>query len=280
MEAKWMGFRDRRFLCVRRCLCRRHHLSGPLRRTPPTDGGRSDPAVSQHRSGHWRREDPLVKYSRPRGRALGRRRPTDQLGKHADFRWDDIRFERQCRPRLTYKMAQADKVFARWKGVLTHPLVPCKARLAMLPATVWSALLWSASTWNTTKAQRNHLASWSARVISKVAKVKRSPNMDAATYWRLVHRTGHILAARHGLAVVPRALHRVYSWAGHVARLSPKAPAAAALRCRGLQWWRWRQHQHAGHARDAFGSHAGRSSCPRSSAAKATQKTWLQTRAG
>ena len=34
---------------------------------------------------------------------------------------------------------------------------------------------------------------------------------------------------------------RMLSWAGHVARLDYKEICAKALRCRGLQWWRWGQ---------------------------------------
>ena len=34
---------------------------------------------------------------------------------------------------------------------------------------------------------------------------------------------------------------RMLSWAGHVARMDYKEICAKALRCRGLQWWRWRQ---------------------------------------
>ena len=67
--------------------------------------------------------------------------------------------------------------------------------------------------------------------------------MDAATHWRPLHRTGHAWAASMGIAVVPRAKMRVFKWAGLLARMSPKAPAAAALRCRSLQWWRWKQFQ-------------------------------------
>jgi hypothetical protein len=145
-------------------------------------------------------------------------------------------------PAILYRMAQADKAYAKWKSVLTNSLVSRKARLSLLPATIWSSLLWSASTWNTTKAQRNQLASWSARLVAKVAKVRRHPDADGATHWRLVHRTGHALILQHKLAVVPRALQRVYRWAGHLARLPPEAPAASALRCRSMQWWRWRQH--------------------------------------
>ena len=139
-------------------------------------------------------------------------------------------------------MAQADKSFAKWRGVLTNSMVSPKARLNLLPAAIWSSLLWSASTWNTTKAQRAQLDSWSARLVAKVAKVRRHPDADGATHWRLVHRVGHALIRQHKLAVVPRALQKVNRWAGHLARLPHDTPAACALRCRGMQWWRWRQH--------------------------------------
>ena len=33
----------------------------------------------------------------------------------------------------------------------------------------------------------------------------------------------------------------MFSSAGHVARMDYKEICAKALRCRGLQWWRWRQ---------------------------------------
>ena len=34
---------------------------------------------------------------------------------------------------------------------------------------------------------------------------------------------------------------RMLNWGGHVARMDHKEICAKALRCRGLQWWRWRQ---------------------------------------
>ena len=110
--------------------------------------------------------------------------------------------------------------------------------------TIWMSLLWSSSTWNTTKAQRAQLASWSARLVSRVVRTRRPATMDNNTWWRLMHRTGHTLIASHKIGVVELAMQRVMSWAGHVARLPQTAPAAVALRCRSLQWWRWRQEQH------------------------------------
>ena len=146
-------------------------------------------------------------------------------------------------PAIAYRMAQADKCFAKWRSILTNPNVALRRRLAILPSTVWNALLWSASTWTTTKAQRAQLGSWSARVVARVVKVKRKVDMDGPTHWRLIHRVGHAVAARNNISIVPKVRLRALSWAGHLARLSPKAPAAAALRCRSMQWWRWKQQQ-------------------------------------
>ena len=56
----------------------------------------------------------------------------------------------------------------------------------------------------------------------------------------------HTLAASHMINVVDLAMQRVQRWAGHVARLHHTAPAALALRCRNIQWWRWRQDEHKG----------------------------------
>jgi hypothetical protein len=147
-------------------------------------------------------------------------------------------------PAILHRMAQANKAYAKWKEVLTCSWIPRAQRLKLLPKTVWSSLLWGASTWTTTKAQRTWLNSWSARLASRVARTSRAPTMDDGQWWRYLHRTGHRLIARSGSNVAERAQQRVMRWAGHVARMPPDAPAASALRCRGLQWWRWRQTDH------------------------------------
>jgi hypothetical protein len=144
-------------------------------------------------------------------------------------------------PAMQYRMAQANKAYAKWKEILTCPWIPKAQRIKLLPKTVWSSLLWSSSTWTTTKAQRGKLASWSARLVSRVTRFRRAPALDDHQWWRLLHRAGHRVIAAYGIGVVPMAQQRVLRWAGHVARMPPSSPAATALRCRGMQWWRWRQ---------------------------------------
>ena len=102
--------------------------------------------------------------------------------------------------------------------------------------------LLSSSVWTTVKAQRDKIASWSARVVANVIGVKRPPWMgiessggdygtELAIDWIEKGNTNVLTAIREIML----------SWAGHVARMDHKEICAKALRCRGLQWWRWRQ---------------------------------------
>ena len=65
--------------------------------------------------------------------------------------------------------------------------------------------------------------------------------MELSQWWRLWHRTGHRWIEKGTVNVLTAVRERMLSWAGHVARMDHKEICAKALRCRGLQWWRWRQ---------------------------------------
>ena len=65
--------------------------------------------------------------------------------------------------------------------------------------------------------------------------------MELGQWWRLWHRTGHRWIEKCNMNVLVAIRDRVLSWAGHVARMDYKEICTKALRCRGLQWWRWRQ---------------------------------------
>ena len=65
--------------------------------------------------------------------------------------------------------------------------------------------------------------------------------MELDQWWRLWNRTGHRWIEKGNMNVLTAIRKRMLSWAGHVARMDHKEICAKALRCRGLQWWRWRQ---------------------------------------
>ena len=140
-----------------------------------------------------------------------------------------------------HRTAQANKCRAKWKLVLNSPWLPRLPRLNIVKTTMWQAFLWSSSVWTTVKAQRDKIASWSARMVANVVGVKKPPGMELGQWWRLWHRTGHRWIEKCNMNVLMAIRDRMLSWAGHVARMDYKEICAKALRCRGLQWWRWRQ---------------------------------------
>ena len=89
--------------------------------------------------------------------------------------------------------------------------------------------------------ERDKIASWGARMVANVVGVKKPPGMEMGRWWRLWHRTGHRWIEKCNMNVLMAIRDRMLSWAGHVARMDYKEICAKALRCRGLQWWRWRQ---------------------------------------
>ena len=146
-----------------------------------------------------------------------------------------------ARHAIAHRTAQANKCRAKWKLVLNSPWLPRLLRLNIIKTTMWQAFLWSSSVWTTVKAQRDKIASWSARMVANVVGVKRPPGMELDQWWRLWHRTGHRWIEKCNMNVLVAIRDRMLSWAGHVARMDYKEICAKALRCRGLQWWRWRQ---------------------------------------
>ena len=121
--------------------------------------------------------------------------------------------------------------------MLNSPWLPRLLRLNIIKTTMWQAFLRSSSVWTTVKTQRETKLRAGAREWWRML----SPGMELGQWWRLWHRTGHRWIEKCNMNVLVAIRDRVLSWAGHVARMDYKEICAKALRCRGLQWWRWRQ---------------------------------------
>ena len=147
-------------------------------------------------------------------------------------------------PAVRHRMNQSMNVFLRWRPLLTAHWLPQKRRFALMASAVWASTTWCAQTWATTKAMRKALDSWSARMAAQVVQLRRLPDEDIGAWWRRMHRVGHQKIAQFLAPLSSMCLQMVHRWGGHVARLSPLHFTAAAMRCRGMQWWRWRQSQH------------------------------------
>ncbi|CAK0788923.1 unnamed protein product, partial [Prorocentrum cordatum] len=99
--------------------------------------------------------------------------------------------------------------------------------------------------WAPTQSHWHRIASWGARQAAEVLRPRGAPWQSIDQRWRFFHKMGHRAIDGHRVDLVQQCRQRVHSWAGHVARLPLGEPAARALRCRGMQWWRWRQAQRA-----------------------------------
>ena len=143
-------------------------------------------------------------------------------------------------PAITHRLAQATKVFFKWKPVLLNRSASMRCRVQLTINTVFACLLWLAETWKPTQRQQRMLNSWAARTVGKVMCVHRRADEDAIEHWRRLHRTGHEMLRSHGGSLGTQRRRRLHSFAGHIAR-STEGLAGQALRTRPMSWWRFFQ---------------------------------------
>ena len=148
-------------------------------------------------------------------------------------------------PALAYRMAAGSRKLEQWREILLAKWLPMRRRADLAQAVVWSAVLWCAQTWHTTAAQRAKLDSWGARVFARMQGCRRGAQEEIGAWWRGMHRQGHTLMRKFGTPLSSSCLRLAHTWAGHVARMDTDHWLASVVRCRSVQWWRWRQEKHA-----------------------------------
>ena len=141
---------------------------------------------------------------------------------------------------MEHRLAQGSKVFYKWRSYLQCPYASLRKRMELLVATSFSSALWLGQTWLPTKQQQKHFDSWGARLVSRMACLKRSPSEELGQYWRRMHRFGHTMLREVGGSLGSRRLTALHGYAGHVAR-SAGTLMESALRTRCLSWWRFQQ---------------------------------------
>ena len=107
-----------------------------------------------------------------------------------------------ARHAIAHRTAQANKCRAKWRLVLNSPWIR------------------SSSVWTTVKAQRDKIASWSARMVANVVGVKRPPGMELGQWWRLWHRTGHRWIEKCNMNVLVAIRDRMAMWQGWITKKS------------------------------------------------------------
>ena len=141
---------------------------------------------------------------------------------------------------IDYRLAQATKVFHKWRKILQCPFATMRCRIDLTCKTVFAAFLWLSETWHPTKRQRSHMESWGARMVARVSRAQRKTDEPPNEFWRRLHRTGHAWLKTLGGGITCQRRRRLHAFAGHLARTS-EGPLRVALRSRPLAWWRYHQ---------------------------------------
>ena len=144
---------------------------------------------------------------------------------------------------INYRIAQAEKTFHRWKPLLLCPWLSVARRATLAAKSVLISFLWLSETWTVSKAQQRRLESWGARLMARVARIRRNVGEEIGQYWRRLHRAGHLWMRTIGGGVGVRRLRRLHRFAGHLARTA-SGIVRTALRTRCLAWWRYHQSRY------------------------------------
>ena len=119
---------------------------------------------------------------------------------------------------LDHRIAQATKVWGKWRKVLCCRHVAPLRRARLIYTCVFASALWLAECWNPTKALLQRLNSWGARTLALAYGVRKSADEDPVQFWRRLHRLGHDLYGRLGGSLLTLRTANLHRWAGHLAR--------------------------------------------------------------
>ena len=94
---------------------------------------------------------------------------------------------------LDHRIAQATKVWGKWRNVLYCRHVAPIRRARLIYNSVFSSVLWLSECWNPTQAMLRRLDSWGARTLALAYGLRKSVAEDALGFWRRLHWFGHYL---------------------------------------------------------------------------------------
>lgn len=124
-------------------------------------------------------------------------------------------------------------------GQLNNRLNPVKARMALLDAVILPTLLWGLETIHLSKMERKRIVAIQRVVVHRVLRLPQRPRETLEEFVRRRERsctTTIRKCARGDWGKIQR--YRVFTFAGHVARLGPSIHLAAAVLDWGSdRWW-------------------------------------------
>ena len=107
-----------------------------------------------------------------------------------EFVGSKVCLDGNARHAIAHRSAHANKCLAKWRPVRKSSWLPRLLRLNIVKTTMWQAFFWSSSVWTTVNAQRDKIASLSARMVANVIGVKKPPWMELDQNRSSVDREG------------------------------------------------------------------------------------------
>ena len=159
---------------------------------------------------------------------------------HLTFVGGVVSFDNNSAEAIQYRMTQAEKVYHKWKPILLCKHIALSRRIWLAGLSVIPCFLWLSETWHPTKKQRQHMDSWGARLMSRVARTTWGPGEDINSFWRRFFRRGHLLMQYLGGSLSDMQAKRLHVFAERLAEQS-HGPLYSLLRTRNLEWWRAQQ---------------------------------------
>ena len=143
---------------------------------------------------------------------------------------------------IEHRIAQATKVFYKWRRILQCRAASRVLRVTLGISTFIAAALWLAETWHPTETQKERFNSWAARMMARLACLSPESDETRGDFWRRLHRTGHALMTAGGGSLDVLRRQKLHAFAGHLARM-PDGIVNTALHTRCLAWWREAQNR-------------------------------------
>lgn len=158
---------------------------------------------------------------------------------HKTVLGNEVSVDRAQRFALQARLKVAWHKWSQIRGQLRDKSASVQKRVGLLEAVVLSALLWGLETVNLTAPERSRIDVFQRTLVHRLVQVPRRATEDIRTFLRRRERICTKMIAKTARAKWGRLQrYRVFTFAGHVARLEAPAHAAATvLKWRDDRWW-------------------------------------------
>ena len=158
-----------------------------------------------------------------------------------------IRCDGNMSHEVASRIAKGWTYYHTFRYIFENKFVSVKMRILVWEKTVMMVLLWGLETASLTKTLRRNLDRCQHQMFSRMAKMKRhwSANEPWLDFEKRKVRMGRYLVQKHSILLSDRLLSKVFSWAGHVARMSPDKWALRTTLWNGCCWKQSGKHKPA-----------------------------------